>query len=346
MGQVAVAPRQLTGEVGWHLGPVKPAVAAAYAAGGLPIIVSDVAGAESARGLRAAGYDGELLVDPRRYERSEPDIDGQLFDMPPDWEGIQRRAGATGLLSPGKYVPASDSVTLAMAVDAEAEWASSRPTTTIQIAVHWRWLAGDDRSELAARLAGVGRVALLLADSNDPLARAGAVEGLAELVADNPNIGVHRCDLGAMGVVAVGGGPSFIGVNASLRHVVPLDKTAGGIPNDRTTPVFDRGTMFWIKGSKLRGAGSSSPTCELGACEGRPLSRFDTPEMNAEAVEHNRHAVESTVNELLGASPGGRLELFRTMCQEGEVAAAALQLALRQEIAVSPQRAAWARLWR
>lgn len=346
MGGVALAPRQLIGEIGWHLGAVTPVVAASYANGGLPIIVSDAGGAESARRLRAGGYDGELLVDPRRYERSDPTTDGQLFELRVDWEALQRRAGATALLSPGKYVPPGDAVTLAAAVDAEAEWVSTRPGATIQIAVHWRWLIGADRRELARRLQGVGRAALLLADSNDPLSKVGAVEGLAELVVENQNLGVHRCDLGAMGVVALGGGPSFIGINASLRHVVPPGKNAGGIPNDRSTPVFDRRTMYWLKGSKLRGTGTKSPTCDLDSCGGQPLSRFDTPEMNAAAVEHNRHAVEATVRELLQTSPEARFDVFRTMCVEAEVAAAELQLALRQEIAISPQRAAWAQLWR
>jgi hypothetical protein len=345
MGEIALAPRQLEGEIGWYLGATPTRIAERFATGNHPIVLSGGGGAEQARRLRVAGYDGEVLVDPREYEELPPVTDDRLFDSPIDWEQIQVGAGVSMLLSPGRYVPEGDRAALEGAVATEVEWAAARTGAAAQVAIHWSWLTGTSSDVLRSVLAGAGPTVLLLADSNDPLSKRGAVEGLAAVLSENPNVAVHRCDLGALGAVALGAPMSTIGITASVRHVVPVGKKGGGIPNDRSPSVFDSATLCWLKGSKLGGTGSKSPTCDLDGCDGRPLSRFFAPETAADAVEHNRHAVEAVAGTVLGAATEVRLNIFRDMCAAAEVAAAELQQLLRQEVAVSPQRAAWATLW-
>jgi hypothetical protein len=347
MAVVAPLSRLLVGEVGWYLGSVKPGVAAPFARGGLPLVLSGVHGPETGRRLRVEGCRSELLLDPGQYEASVQieEADATLFELPVDWEAIQRQAGASALLSPGRYVPGDDRDELVRCVEAEVEWVDGRTDAFVQLAVHWSWLTGGRVAVLADALSGAGRVVLMLADSNDPLSKAGAVAGLAELIDQNSNVALSRCDLGALGAVARGAMLGCIGITGTLRHVVPPGKTSGGIPHDRSPSVFNPATLCWLKGSKLAGSGSKGPICELPGCDGQPLSRFWEPQSAPAAIAHNQHAVEAVVTEVLRSSPESRFSTFQEMCAAAEHAAVSLQATLKQtEVAVSPQRAAWATL--
>ena len=102
MAGVVVLPRQLTGEVGWYVGHADNKLAAVFAQGDLPIVLSGGAGAETGRRLRAEGFSGELLIDPCEYESPPAPSNGVvLFDAAIDWEYLQRIGGATALLSQG-----------------------------------------------------------------------------------------------------------------------------------------------------------------------------------------------------------------------------------------------------
>lgn len=315
----------------------------------MSVVLSGVNGLRVARQLRAADYTTDLRVDPLGYEKKPPNEDGVLFRLEPDWVGMQRTAGVTEILSPGVYVPEGDSSLLAAALEGQQEWAANAAGATLQIAIHWRWLV-DGCAELLAALKNVeARVALLLADSNDPLSKAGAVEGLASVVSAHPDIALHRCDLGGLGAVALGSRHGVIGIGTSLRHVVPPNKNAGGRPGDRSPSVFIPELFSFLKGSRLAGLAASDPkgrfSCDLPGCDGRPYRNFYDPSSKDLALVHNQHAVEKVVAEVLGeASTASRFAKFRELCENATVRASELSGELRQDVTVSPQLTAWATL--
>jgi hypothetical protein len=314
----------------------------------MAVVLSGTAGLRVARQLRLTGHQADLRVDPLGYLATPPYDEGTLFRLEPDWAALQRAAEVTEVLSPGVYVPPEDRNLLSAAFEGQQEWAQRAGGATIQVALHWRWLV-DGIAQLLSALDDVEtHVALLLADSNDPLSKAGAVEGLARVAAAHPSVALHRCDLGGLGLVALGGRHGVIGVGTSQRHVVPLDKKAGGAPGDRSPSVFIPELLGWLKGTRLAGLAASDKkdrfTCYLPGCDGRPYRSFYDPDSKDAAVAHNQHAVEAVVSQVLAASSAHRFATFRGLCEAAIAAAAELSGELRQEIAVSPQLEAWARL--
>lgn len=332
----------------WHLGASSIGQALRFSKGPMAVVLSGTAGLRVARQLRAAGHPSDLRVDPLGYLTAPPDDEGTLFRFEPDWATMQREAGVTEVLSPGVYVPEADRSLLIAALEGQQEWAQRAGDATIQVALHWRWLV-DGIADLLSALGDVeARVALLLADSNDPLGKAGAVEGLARVASAHPSVALHRCDLGGLGLVALGGRHGVIGIGTSQRHVVPPGKKAGGVPGDRSPSIFIPELLGWLKGTRLAGLAAGDTkgrfTCDLPGCDGRPYRNFYDPLSKDAAVVHNQHAVEAVVSEVLSASPTEKLATFRGLCESAIVAAAVLSGELRQDITVSPQLEAWARL--
>lgn len=340
--------RQRRGTLSWHLGASSVDQAIRFSSGPMSVVLSGTEGLRVARQLRAANYTTDLRVDPLGYETKPPSEEGALFRLEADWAEMQREAGVTELLSPGVYVPEGDADLLAAALEGQQEWAAGAVGATLQIAIHWRWLADDCEALIAALDNTDSKVALLLADSNDPLSKAGAVEGLASVVAAHPDIALHRCDLGGLGAVALGGRHGVVGIGTSLRHVVPPDKKAGGRPGDRSPSVFIPELLSFLKGSRLAGLAASDSkgrfSCELPGCDGRPYRTFRDPASETDALVHNQHSVEQVVAKVLAEGSGRRFAMFRELCENAIVAASQLSGELHQDVAVSPQLASWATL--
>lgn len=340
--------RQQRGTLSWQLGASSVGQALRFSDGPMSVVLNGTEGLRVARQLRTAGFTTDLRVDPLGYETKPPDEDGVLFRLEADWASMQRTAGVTELLSPGVYVSEGDADLLAAALQGQQEWAENAGGATLRIAIHWRWLV-DDRDALISAIEGVeSPVALLLADSNDPLSKAGAVDGLASVVAAHPDVALHRCDLGGLGAVALGARHGVIGIGTSLRHVVPPDKNAGGRPGDRSPSVFIPELLSFLKGSRLAGLAASDSTgrfsCELPGCDGRPYRTFRDPSSKADALAHNQHSVEQVVAKVLDENTQRRFAMFRELCENAIVAAAELSGELRQDVAVSRQLTAWTTL--
>jgi len=340
--------RQKRSTLSWQLGASSVDQAVRFSSGPMSVVLSGTDGLRVGRQLRAANFTTDLRVDPLGYETKPPREEGALFRLEADWAKMQRDAGVTELLSPGVYVPEGDPGLLAAALAGQEEWAANAGGATLQIAIHWRWLVDGCGALIAALDDTDSRVALLLADSNDPLSKAGAVEGLASVVAAHPNIALHRCDLGGLGAVALGARHGVIGVGTTLRHVVPPDKNAGGRPGDRSPSVFIPDLLSFLKGTRLAGLAAGDRegrfSCELPGCDGRPYRTFRDPASKADALVHNQHAVEQIVAKVLDVSATRRFALFRELCENAIVAAAELSGELRQDVTVSSQLTSWTAL--
>jgi hypothetical protein len=338
-----------SGVLSWQLGATTtPDDAMQFATGGMSLVLTGAGGAETARRLRQAGVDCEVRVDPAGYASKPPSEEASLFPNHVDWADLQRRAGVTVPLSPGVYVGPDNESHLQAALEGQQRWAVNVPGATLQIALHWSWLVTGRRALDRALNAVDSPVAILLADANDPLSKSGAVAGLAQLVDAHPDLSTHRCDLGALGHVALGGRHGAIGVSTTLRHLVPPDKGAGGRPGDRSPSVLLPELLSWLKGSRLAGLAAGDPTgrfrCDLPGCDGRPYREFRDPLMKAAAVVHNRHTLEAIARQILAEAPEDRFSRFQERCAGAVAGAVELSGMLRQDIQASPQLIAWTTL--
>jgi hypothetical protein len=346
--QVGSAPSRLqSGVMSWHLGASACKGAFRFRGGPMSVVLSGTEGLRAAKQLQASGQDMEWRVDPGGYSAAPPDHAGTLFHMEPDWAALQRGAGVAEVLSPGVYVPAGEPGPLLRALESEQCWAEKAGGATVQLALDWRWLVDGLDALLAALEEADGPVALLLAAAKDPLSHAGAVAGLAQVVSAHPTIAVHRCDIGALGLVALGGRHGVIGIDPSQRHIYP-PSDGRAFSQDRSPAVFVPELLGWHKGTWLARMAASDRhgrlCCHLPACDGRPYRTFRDPSTRPDAVAHNRHAIEPLVTEVLGTSPEERFGVFRSLCDNAIAAAFELSGELRQDISPSPQVQAWARL--
>jgi hypothetical protein len=302
-------------------------------------------GAQDARVLRSQGWNGDLWVDPAAYERRHS-LDGvtNLLGQDP-WLVDQQLAGVKEYISPGSYVGPSDRSGLRDALRREAAWVRHAGGGRISLAIDWRWLT-IDLAVMKARLADLDSpVAIALSDRNDPLSHAGAVEGLAELAFNVPNLMVLRCDMGAFGAVSHGATVGAVGTATSVRHVVPPGVPAGGARTGALS-IFVDALRDWKLNDWLAALPSPAvPWCYQGCCRGGRLDRFVSRTTAAAARVHNRDTLLIMANQLLALPPSQRPAAFKSSCQNAVAAAANMEMLTGgRQVKVKPQIAAWASL--
>jgi hypothetical protein len=338
------SPDLRVGDVIWYLSASVGAVESRlYAEASDGIVVRGDSGVQTAFRLRQMGWQGRLWLDPAVYERPSVESDQTLFGD--RWAVIQIELEVADRISPGSFVPAADRAALRQAISRERRWLDDSGGGRLSLALHSAWLTSDTQFVVDELLRQDGAVALALADPNDPLGGAGAVEGLVTFTRELPDLVLLRCDIGALGAVANGARQGAIGTSTMVRHAVPPGKSGGGVPGDRTPSVFVPALLSFKLGSFLdQLPREAAPTCDLACCLGSRLSRFNDVRTTAEARVHNRLAIQTAIDAVLQRPPAERPAAFRSLCQQAVYEADALSALARRQIPPSRQLLAWSTL--
>ena len=131
-------------------------------------------------------------------------------------------------------------------------------------------------------------LAFVLAASFDPLAAAGAVNGLRVLldlaVRGGRRVELLRSDVTAIGFAALGGSLGTIGINTATRHHGLGIRRSRQAQQDyeerhRSPYVFVPALLSWHRGTELGALtpfdGAGITRCDCPVCGGRDLLRFD-----------------------------------------------------------------------
>ncbi len=311
----------------------------AHATGGA--VLRGEAGRKAGGRMRQHGYRGRLWLDPAVYERPDENRPETLFGD--YWLVAQQELEVVEFISPGTLVDAGDFDGLARAVSAERDWAEQAGGRA-SLALSPYWLI-DGLATLIARLKHAEvPIALAFVHPKDPLALAGAVSGLVQVLKVVPDMAISRSDIGTFGAAAHGAVLSSVGTSASVRHVVPPGR-GGGFARDSSPNVFVLELLDFKLGSWLDQLPlEASPRCEMPCCEGQELRRFNDERWRGAALEHNMMAIGYVRKKILSAARGIRPNLFASMCQDAIAEAQRLSAAARRRFPARPQINAWARM--
>ncbi|WP_052390895.1 hypothetical protein [Streptomyces sp. NRRL B-24484] len=265
--------------------------------------------------LRDEGHEGVVLADPARYgdgvaTADEPFLSpaDQLPAADPLGQAVEDQlgAGATAVLTPTGYLPATDTPALIAAV--RQLTARQDPRIVLVLPIDVGWL----RPERVDRLIDVlgtapGAKAVMLGGRKDPLASfPEAVTGLARVVSDVPDVALLRADLAAFGALARGASFAAYGESSRMRHVVPPGEAAGRPGFSDSPSVLLPELMGLFLGTTIarRFAATRPPVCECAACGGRPLDSFTTRLDGVPASRHNTAVLMSWLRSLRALPPG------------------------------------------
>jgi hypothetical protein len=265
--------------------------------------------------LDTLARDGDLVgvdLDPAGYLKRESD---QLALFAEDWTSRQRDLGLSIVRSQGRYVPRADQEALKSAMTEPVGADVVRV-----VSLHEAWLRPPDLEVLlrAVRVCD-DDLAFVLASAMDPLAKLGAVDGLAELLvtamAGGRRVEALRMDVSALGFVVLGGALGAIGLSTSGRHHgLPMRPSqANSYRARQSSPlVFVPELVCWQRGTALGSlapvAGAGITDCNCAPCAGRSLLRFDRdastqapPAMREDAQAHDLATWSRLAREILDA---------------------------------------------
>ena len=326
------------GNIAWYLAPqLNEAECLSHSNSVGGVVLRGTRGGKAANRLRHQGYRGRLWLDPAAYDRSS----GSTPTLWDEWHQRQLELHVSEFISPGAYVDNSGAAALRQALTSESKWVQKHGGR-LSLALHYSWLTGGLRT-LTRQLSGVDLpFALAFADRYDPLGRAGAVEGLVELLSKVSDVTIMRCDIGAVGAVAHGAKLGAVGTSPTTRHVFPPDQKGGGRSN--SPAVFVTPLLSFMSGASLDALPrSASPACQLRCCNQRALRRLNTRARDAEAIRHNRIAIRHVVDRLI-ASRLPPPDAFKQMCLQAQTEAQRLSILAGRPIDASAQVRAWANI--
>jgi hypothetical protein len=287
------------------------------------LVVRGKSGAKVGVALRRTGSDLNLVFDPALYER-EPSAQVSLLESNQEEVSRQGSLAVAAFLSPSHFIPDGDERTLEKVLRQGQEFCrtaasnANKAPALIVIPVSKYWLVSGLRILASAVEQVPERLALVLADRNDPLDSHQAVRGLIELIDCHPRLALLRSDLGVLGAMACGAEAGAIGTGTSVRHFVEPGSRGGGVPDDKTPSVLVPTLWSYIKGSKLGQAVNDNGLlrCNCRECKGQSLIRFADERLIQEA---HRHSIESWYRLgqwMVNTSKSERRAAWREGCQE------------------------------
>lgn len=268
--------------------------------------------------LREAGFAGTLLLDEASYADEEPGAEQLSLDIGIDELSVQKNLGVGCLLVPTeKYFEGDDERGLrdALALASERCEGHNPEATAIVVALDASWLTDHRDGLIRCLRANSYPVAIVLGDQNDPLARKGAVEGLVEIVTENPTTSLLRSDFGALGALAFGARLGAVGLTTSHRHAVPPGAFAGGRRGARPLRVVHPNALTFYSADILERVRHIDPECHCSECGGEPLHRFVDDTLRREANRHNVAVWRRVADDVLWERPEHRGSAWRAMCR-------------------------------
>ncbi len=291
-----------------HACKKNPAAAVSAAEMADSITIAGTKGPEVAKRLRDAGLQGPILFDGTAYKE---DIELQ----PEAWVRQQVGAGAARVLLPGGFIPwDKDFDTVFSDIVREQGHIAADLDAMMLIAADVRGVA--KRTQLvvdALQSTGQG-VALVLAHRADPLSIAGAVPGLRRVASKVDGLFQLRGDHGVIGSAAFGAEHVSIGLMTSTRHYATSAMGARRRPGS-SARLFVRPLLDWFLASDVAGwtAAGGNVNCFLPCCDGKSLSRFFDPDLDA--TWHNMNALADFADYVLNAEPVDRPVVFLEACR-------------------------------
>ena len=175
--------------------PAQRELAARASQFGDALTLAGPGGPQLIRELRDSGFEGAVLLDAVGYA-------GRPID-PVKWAREQAALGVDRKLMPGLYVPwtKGELGALGSAVEDECRVAKDLDATLL-LAIDARWIANGIEAVIDALTCG-RPVALVLADSGDPLERKEAAANLRRLVVCHPGTALLRSDHGGLAARAI-----------------------------------------------------------------------------------------------------------------------------------------------
>lgn len=258
--------------------------------------------------LRALGIDVPILFDREGYRADEaPD--------PEEWVRTQLDVGgAARALLPG--------VLLSLDLDNPSEFTraileqgriAEALGAVILVAVEAKVL-GEHCDAFIDALGIAGRpVAIVLVDGGDPLALAGAVQGLQRCARQLSDMTLLRSDQGAIGAIACGANHASIGITTTTRHLTTINYPPRG-RRDRSQRVFVAQAFDWFVARDIAAWRTTGLVfaCDLTCCRGQTLDRFFDPDQDVRL--HNMTTLAELAQAIIGADPSQRRELFIDWC--------------------------------
>ncbi len=242
-----------------------------------------------------------VLIDADRYSGSSRKLAGQGIDE--SWTNLQLNAGLRWAMTDSGFVGDRDLAGAKAILEGAARQheAASRSGMGVIAALP---LAGSwltDPQLLIGHIARVGvPVALMFEAEKDPLAVAGAVDGLVYLLNSGVPTLVLRTDTSGLGALSYGAAAVAIGDSSRRRHIYPqVDRD----PNNwAPTPkpaalVPDLLGYFWL--DRIRDAYQLNPElpvwrCDCRACAGRTIEWIlNDQQPDVAAFQHSVSALAS-----------------------------------------------------
>jgi hypothetical protein len=314
------------------------------------IILSGRQGLRTLRRLRGLGYDGLALFDPAEYAREEPVSRPTLFDVPPDWTGAPKQAGATALFSYCLPIPVGHTAKLAqvLAHSARLDGDSDLPVLAV-LALPQKWLRVPHLHALMRTLEKAAvPLAIALGNSTDPLGTQKDIAGFLEVLAASPvACGLIRTDIAALGALAHGAFFGGVGLSTSLRHFVPPGTQPGGNRQDKSLRLFVPRLLSFKTAEVLASAKdwdqSGTLRCYCDVCQGESLARFEDELLEPIARIHDVLAWQGVAERITSQRQELRKGVWRQLCHEAIEAHVRLQAESRVAFSVPGHLRAWER---
>lgn len=269
--------------------------------------------------LREMDYEGPLMMDEATYVDEEPAAEQLAFDVRLDELVLQRNLGAARILVPtAEYFGGGDEQAIIRAIaGASTRCSDSDPERyAIVLALDSSWLVQHSAGLLRSLRTSSYPLALALGDKNDPLSRKGAIETLADVVAELPHTSLLRSDWGAVGALALGASLGAVGITTTHRHAVRPGDFAGGRRRDPSLRVIHPDALSFYSGEFLERLRHIEEGCNCSTCQGQPLSRFHDAALRLEANRHNVAIWRRVVDEVLWERPEHRASTWVGMCRK------------------------------
>jgi hypothetical protein len=297
-----------------YAGPNAHVVESGLYAQGDGVVLHGAGGAQLARHLEDAGFEGPVLWDPERYQPGQSPVSEGLFNENDEAAANQKLLGVDAFLSPSILPPSDDSDAIRKLLDEGYRFLEAARTVDasmpgfVVLPLTPRWLSSWSDSLIADVEESGLPLALVLAAAKDPLDRPEAIQTVLELVAVAPQVMALRCDSSAIGVVACGALAGAIGTSSSVRHLF-LPRRGGGPPPDDAGYVFVTQANNWMKRSTIEKIppDHDATKCPCPISGGRSVHQYFNGSQidRTRAERHDVLAWSMLKNEILG-EPGQR----------------------------------------
>lgn len=291
----------LRGKILLHAGNNETAANPLVAAAADGVIFHGRAGVRHGAAWASSANRRLVLHDPDRYSNQSREAENpSLFGPFDDELAAQRRLSVDAFLSPSVLPARGDHRALESVFDQGAQFleaarrdAPDTPGFIVVCASPW-WLTGDGRDRLEQAVAASDNpIALVLAESGDPLQQRESIDAVLSLVEQASALLSIRCDVSTVGLIANGALAGAVGASSTYRHLF-LPRRGGGGGKGRVQHLFVYRLMAWHQAEELVLVAHVDDLflCPCSVCDGRDVRRLVGPGFEMDALLHQVAAIQ------------------------------------------------------